>query len=141
MKDKKLTLMITNGYSPNGNGEFTNMLKMEITNVVDIEESRHNDCNEYIGIKTVNAQFLSLERIGKILNRPIPNTDGKGCSFGYLVTYPDGYQSYSPKDVFEEAYIRKEEINIESDTIIESLNKGSYFSNIMIKVLNSMRKN
>ena len=34
----------------------------------------------------------------------------------------------------------KEEINIESDTIIESLNKGKYFSNIMIKVLNSMRK-
>lgn len=41
----------------------------------------------YWGIKTINA-------------RP-QEKDGKP---GYEVQYPDGYKSWSPKDVFEEAY-------------------------------------
>jgi len=44
----------------------------------------------YIGTKTVKAE-------------PAINDDT--MADGYRVLYPDGYESWSPKDVFEEAYI------------------------------------
>lgn len=41
----------------------------------------------YIGVKMVQAEPMEK--------------DGKA---GYKVVYPDGYESWSPKEVFEEAY-------------------------------------
>lgn len=41
----------------------------------------------YIGVKIVKAEPMAK--------------DGKP---GYKVVYPDGYESWSPKDAFEEAY-------------------------------------
>ncbi len=58
---------------------------------------------KYIGIKTVNATpawridgkvYLKDEAVPKVMNR----------EDGYKVVYEDGYESWSPKDVFEKAY-------------------------------------
>ena len=47
----------------------------------------------YIGCKVILAQPEDRDR----------GEDGSGGP-GYEVTYPDGYVSWSPKDVFENAY-------------------------------------
>ncbi len=41
----------------------------------------------YIGVKIIKAE-----------------PEKKGEKDGYKVLYPDGYESWSPKDVFEKAY-------------------------------------
>lgn len=48
---------------------------------------------KYIGTKIVHAE-------------PATRVETADCSVreGYKVVYPDGYESWSPKDVFEEAY-------------------------------------
>jgi hypothetical protein len=57
---------------------------------------------QYIGTKTVEAEpmgFLSFnQRQGRTMAPDATDREG------YLVRYPDGYESWSPKDVFEEAY-------------------------------------
>lgn len=61
-----------------------------------------DDTNLYIGCKLIKGkpmsehQFLSEVKSQKIFS-------GED-SPGYLVIYPDGYRSWSPKKVFEEAY-------------------------------------
>jgi hypothetical protein len=56
---------------------------------------------QYSGSKTIKAEPMShnkwLELKGEEKSTD-PNKDG------YHVIYPDGYESWSPKDVFEEAY-------------------------------------
>ena len=49
---------------------------------------------KFIGVKEISAEAEMK--------------DGKD---GYKVVYPDGYTSWSPKDVFEEAYTEVEEDN------------------------------
>ena len=54
----------------------------------------------YIGAKLIKAVPMNENEADKHLNR-------EGVSQGrpgYLVEYEDGYQSWSPKDVFEVAY-------------------------------------
>lgn len=61
----------------------------------------------YIGTKQVKAEPCTLgEFIAKKGRNPYQN-DGKihgNNEQGYLVEYKDGYQSWSPKEAFEEAY-------------------------------------
>lgn len=59
---------------------------------------------KYIGVKVIEAEPCTAEIAGKVLNRPIctENADSEGN--GYLVKYPDGYLSWSPKEQFDEAY-------------------------------------
>jgi len=60
---------------------------------------------QYTGTKTVKAMFMGAGeamRCGanltdEVVNKNIGND-------GYLVEYPDGYRSWSPASVFEEAY-------------------------------------
>jgi len=59
----------------------------------------------YIGTKIIHAQ--SEQRIGEP---------------GYLVRYADGYESWSPKDVFEEAYRACDAMSF--GLAIEALKKG-----------------
>lgn len=47
---------------------------------------------EYIGVKLIKAEPMSK------------TTDDGKIIEGYRVIYKDGYESWSPKDVFEEAY-------------------------------------
>lgn len=56
----------------------------------------------YIGTKTIKAVPMGKAEAEKVLDKSItPATPGTD---GYLVEYPDGYRSWSPKKVFEEAY-------------------------------------
>lgn len=58
---------------------------------------------EYIGIKQLNATPMTRGGYNEFRGWTTPdNEDGEDK--GYMVTYPDGYVSWSPKDVFEEAY-------------------------------------
>lgn len=61
----------------------------------------------YIGTKTVKAEFCTLGNFINLTGRnPYANSDDMhGMNEeGYLVEYPDGYKSWSPKAVFEAAY-------------------------------------
>lgn len=62
---------------------------------------------KYIGTKEVSAMPMTLgEFIAKSGRNPYEN-DGKmhgNNEEGYLVEYENGYQSWSPKDVFDKAY-------------------------------------
>lgn len=57
---------------------------------------------KYIGTKTIMAMTMEKSEAEKVLNRSL--ADAKGGEDGYLVEYPDGYKSWSPKETFEEAY-------------------------------------
>lgn len=65
----------------------------------------------YIGCKIILATPMShKDFIEKIKNE----TFNGGNEEGYLVAYPDGYQSWSPKKTFETSYrrITREEENL-----------------------------
>ena len=72
---------------------------------------------KYLGTKIVEAEYYEQCRFGhdehgNVLLRPA----------GYIVKYPDGYESWSPKKVFEEAY---RPINgLTFGLAIEALKKG-----------------
>lgn len=59
----------------------------------------------YIGTKVIKAEPMTMKEAQKVLGRKIatlkPVTVEEN---GYLVEHKDGYKSWSPKDVFEEAY-------------------------------------
>ena len=57
---------------------------------------------KYIGTKTIMAMTMAKSEAEKVLNRSL--ADAKGGEDGYIVEYPDGYKSWSPKETFEEAY-------------------------------------
>ena len=57
---------------------------------------------KYIGTKTIMAMPMAKSEAEKVLNRSL--NDAKGGEDGYLVEYPDGYRSWSPKETFEKAY-------------------------------------
>ena len=57
----------------------------------------------YIGVKTVQGKPMNATEAYLVIGRECPE-ELKGKA-GYLVIYPDGYESWSPKDVFEAAYV------------------------------------
>lgn len=59
---------------------------------------------KYIGTKIIEAE--PAYRLDGRKVQPDTWTVPKGAKVeeGYVVRYPDGYESWSPKDVFEEAY-------------------------------------
>ncbi len=57
---------------------------------------------KYIGTKTIMATPMAKSEAEKVLGRSL--ADAKGGEDGYLVEYPDGYKSWSPKETFEETY-------------------------------------
>ena len=64
--------------------------------------STKNNMEKYIGTKVVKAEPMTMTEAQKVLGRELkPATLGED---GYLVEYNDGYKSWSPKSMFEEAY-------------------------------------
>ena len=57
---------------------------------------------QYTGTKTVKAMPMTMTEAQKVLGREL--TQSAVDEDGYLVEYKDGYKSWSPKSVFEEAY-------------------------------------
>ena len=57
---------------------------------------------KYIGTKVIMAEPMTMTEAQKVLGKELkPATVEED---GYLVEYNDGYKSWSPKSVFEEAY-------------------------------------
>lgn len=64
----------------------------------------------YIGTKMIHAEPAYRWR-GDIYPKTGPYPKAMDLEDGYKVRYPDGYESWSPKDVFEAAYHRIEGMN------------------------------
>jgi len=58
----------------------------------------------FIGVKVIQAMPMSEDEFASYKGKPIPNAPPANRP-GYLVRYPDGYESWSPKDVFDAAYL------------------------------------
>ena len=57
----------------------------------------------FIGCKVIQAVAMDLAKFNQRQGKPIADPPSENVS-GYMVRYPDGYTSWSPKHVFEEAY-------------------------------------
>nr|DAZ57582.1 MAG TPA: Protein of unknown function (DUF2829) [Caudoviricetes sp.] len=68
------------------------------------EKERNFTMKKYIGTKLIEAA-PAIRKGGKVYEKtqPIPRSMEREED-GYKVRYPDGYESFSPKQVFEEAY-------------------------------------
>lgn len=76
----------------------------------------------YIGTKIVAAELMSVAEAEKFLGRPIDLSKHEGETEGYVVVYPDGYKSFSPKSVFEAAY--RSVVGMNFGHAIEALRAG-----------------
>lgn len=60
---------------------------------------------QYIGTKLIEAE-PSYRLDGRVVQPTTwPISEGTKVEEGYTVRYPDGYESWSPKEVFERAYL------------------------------------
>nr|DAU51108.1 MAG TPA: Dec protein, OB-Fold, Decoration, VIRAL PROTEIN [Caudoviricetes sp.] len=59
---------------------------------------------KYIGVKRIKARPMTRGDYNTYRGWQIP-ADEDPADEGYLVKYRDGYESWSPKEVFEEAYV------------------------------------
>ncbi len=59
----------------------------------------------FIGCKIIQAEAMDLDTFNSKFNKVIPAPEHTSEE-GYHVRYPDGYDSWSPKAVFENAYRR-----------------------------------
>ena len=78
---------------------------------------------QYIGTKIIQAE--PAYRLDKKTVQPTtwPIPEGSVAEEGYAVRYPDGYMSWSPKEVFEEAYRPTDGMNF--GLAIEAAKKGA----------------
>lgn len=89
---------------------------------------------QYTGTKTIKACPMLLGEAEKVLRRHIDTTavENRETTEGYLVEYEDGYQSWSPKEVFEKSYrvseTRLDRMKIELQEVQERYLKGRKFS-------------
>ena len=70
---------------------------------------------EYVGIKRISAEPMNRGDYNKYRGWIIPENENPEDE-GYLVKYPDNYESWSPKNAFEEAYTE-----LGSNTLIDSV--------------------
>lgn len=90
---------------------------------------------KYIGTKQVSAKPMTKGEAGNAgLLRGEPRSEGERGIPGYLVEYANGYQSWSPADVFEKSYKVAESpldrVNIEVADLMSRTNKlGDFIFN------------
>lgn len=75
---------------------------------------------KYLGIKLIEAEQMTVEEYNEKIRLLIYSGEDRN---GYKVVYPDGYMSWSPKDVFEKAYRRID--NLTFGLVIEALKEGN----------------
>lgn len=75
----------------------------------------------YIGTKIIMAKPMTRGDYNIYRGWKIPENENPADE-GYLVKYPDGYESWSPKEVFEDAY--REGENMTFGLAIEAMKKG-----------------
>lgn len=76
---------------------------------------------EYIGTKVIKARSMTRGEYNDYRGWMIPEGENPDDE-GYLVKYPDGYISWSPKKQFDEAYRKSGEMNF--GHAIEMLKRG-----------------
>jgi hypothetical protein len=81
---------------------------------------------KYIGFKLIDATPMNLIDAEEKLQRKIK----PGNEPGYLVKYPEGYESWSPKDVFEKAYMQ-----VGDNNTITQVNVDSFINEINVVTL------
>lgn len=59
---------------------------------------------KFIGVKLIEAEPMTLGAYNAFKGWKIPEDEDPGRE-GYKVAYPDGYISWSPKEIFEAAYM------------------------------------
>lgn len=59
---------------------------------------------KYLGTKLVTAKPMTRAETEVVLGKFIKPAKQEYSGEGYLVRYEDGYQSWSPKEVFDKAY-------------------------------------
>lgn len=77
--------------------------------------------SKFIGVKMVEAVPMTAIEAVKKGYRSNVTTDGIDVP-GYEVTYPDGYKSWCPKDVFESSYFGLDEYNDGTKILLEDVN-------------------
>lgn len=84
---------------------------------------------KYIGTKVIMAKPMTIVEAQKVLGREIKPTTKE--TDGYLVEYKDGYKSWSPKSVFDEAYKLAEtfldRMKLEFESEVGKFQKGDAF--------------
>lgn len=75
----------------------------------------------YIGTKILKGSPLNRREYNRYRGWTMP-VDDNGDDEGYLVIYPDGYESWSPKETFKESYRREGEMNF--GHALEILDRG-----------------
>lgn len=75
----------------------------------------------YIGTKIIDARPMTRGEYNIFRGWQIPENENPKDE-GYLVKYPDGYISWSPKSVFEEAY--RECYSMPFGLAVEAMKKG-----------------
>lgn len=75
----------------------------------------------YVGTKFIEAKPMNRGDYNKYRGWTIPADENPDAE-GYLVRYPDGYESWSPRKQFEDAY--KECTNMTFGIALELLKKG-----------------
>jgi hypothetical protein len=110
---------------------------METNNQTEVQAQPAQDKQElvllhYTGTKVVTACPMSLDAAKARLGHDITPSNAEATD-GYLVVYPDGYESWSPKEVFEEAYHVSEtfmdRLEIERDELSQRLASLKAFIN------------
>lgn len=76
---------------------------------------------QYIGTKMIQAKPMNRGEYNKYRGWEIPSNENP-TDEGYLVKYEDGYESWSPKEVFEKAY--RESYGLTFGMALELLKKG-----------------
>lgn len=78
---------------------------------------------KYIGTKKLEAKEITRGEYNKYRGWTIPENENPNDE-GYLIKYSDGYESWSPKKQFEEAYREYDESELPSTAIL--MNSGNY---------------
>lgn len=82
---------------------------------------------DYIGTKMIQAKPMNRGDYNKYRGWQIP-ADENPEDEGYLVKYKDGYESWSPKEAFEEAY--RESTGLTFGVALELLKRGEKVARI-----------
>lgn len=82
--------------------------------------------DNYIGFKNLKAKKMDLKEYNELKGRNLTVENKEG----YLVKYSDDYESWSPKDVFEKAYMQVSEKNTMTQKNVDEFIKNIKISTI-----------
>jgi len=83
--------------------------------------------SNYIGVKLLKAKSMTRLVYNTYRGWKMPNDENPDDD-GYLVVYPDGYESWSPKPQFEEAYREMYLGSMNFGLAVEAMKKGLFVS-------------